>query len=177
MATLPGTAATDSNSDDDLPGDDRKESTNERLDRNWAEILQELRVIQTGTQIITGFLLTLAFQQRFYDLDSFQITVYLVLVSLAAATTAVALAPVSLHRTLFRKRAKEELVRIANRILKVVLVGVAAVLTGTVLLIFDVVLTREAGIIAGSVMLLVMVALGFLLPIAARRSRDNDEPE
>ena len=53
------------------PRDGRDETETERLDRNWTEILQELRVIQTGTQILTGFLLTLAFQQRFVNkLDS-----------------------------------------------------------------------------------------------------------
>jgi len=70
--------------DDALPDDGRNETQAERLDRNWNEILQELRVVQTGTQILTGFLLTVAFQQRFEDLDRFQVTVYLVLVALAA---------------------------------------------------------------------------------------------
>lgn len=152
-------------------GDGRHETTVERLDRNWYEILQELRVAQTGTQIITGFLLTLAFQQRFTDLDRFQVSVYLVLVVFAALTTALALAPVSLHRTLFRERAKYELVTIGNRILKVVLIGVAAVLTGTVLLIFDVVAGRSAGLIAGGLSIVVVVALAVLLPITARRSQ------
>jgi len=52
------------------PTDGRDESVNERMDRNWNEILQELRVTQTGTQIFTGFLLTIAFQQRFGDLTT-----------------------------------------------------------------------------------------------------------
>ena len=160
----------DDDQTDDVPDDGRRESANERLDRNWNEILQELRVIQTGTQIITGFLLAVAFQQRFTDLDQYQVTVYLVLVLLAALTTALALAPVSLHRALFRKGAKDQLVRVANRILKIVLVGVAAVLTGTVLLIFDFVVGREAGLFAGGATLTVAVALAFLLPIAGRRS-------
>ena len=49
--------------------DGRDESVNERMDRNWNEILQELRVTQTGTQILTGFLLAIAFQPKFADLD------------------------------------------------------------------------------------------------------------
>ena len=52
------------------PDDDgRGESSNQRLDRNWQEMLQELRVMQTGIQILTGFLLTLPFQSRFEELD------------------------------------------------------------------------------------------------------------
>lgn len=63
---------------------DRHETATERLDRNWVELLQELRVTQTGVQILAGFLLTLPFQQRFAGLDSVQTTAYLV--SMAAAS-------------------------------------------------------------------------------------------
>src|SRR5690606_22121652 len=73
--------------DDPAPGGDRHETPTERLDRNWNEILQELRVTQTGIQILTGFLLTVPFQSRFADLTATQRVVYLVLVLLAAVTT------------------------------------------------------------------------------------------
>src|SRR5689334_19894510 len=85
------------------PGDGRDETEAERLDRNWTEMLQELRVTQTGTQILTGFLLTIPFQQRFAELDDTQRGIYLVLVAFAALATILALAPVSLHRALFRQ--------------------------------------------------------------------------
>ena len=141
----------------------------DRLRRNWNEILQELRVTQTGSQIITGFLLTLPFAQRFADLDTFQIGVYLVLVVLAAVTTIMSLTPVSLHRTLFRRGAKDELVGVGNSILKIVLVGVAAVLAGTVLLIFDVVVGRTAGFIAGALLLVLMITTAVALPAVSSR--------
>ena len=64
----------------------------ERLDRNWNEILQELRVTQNGAQILTGFLLAIAFQTKFDTLTEFQNDIYLVLVSAAVATTALGLA-------------------------------------------------------------------------------------
>ncbi|GAA1828005.1 hypothetical protein JOF54_001982 [Microlunatus capsulatus] len=57
--------------------DGREESPNQRLDRNWIEILQELRVTQTGTQVLTGFLLAVAFQPRFDDLETYQQRIYL----------------------------------------------------------------------------------------------------
>ena len=50
------------------PSDGRNETLDERMDRNWNEMLQELRVTQTGTQILTGFLLAIAFQNRFAEL-------------------------------------------------------------------------------------------------------------
>lgn len=148
---------------------DPAEPEPERLRRNWSEILQELRVTQTGSQIITGFLLTLPFQQRFADLDSYQVSIYLVLVVLAALTTVVSLTPVSLHRALFRQGAKGELVAAGNRILQIVLVGVATVLAGTVLLIFDVVVGRAAGVIAGGLLLALMIAVAASLPVVADR--------
>src|SRR6187551_117438 len=96
------------------PTDGRDETLNERMDRNWNEILQELRVTQTGTQILTGFLLAIAFQSKFDDLTTFQVRVYLILVITAVLTTATGLAPVNLHRGLFRKHAKPMVVRTAH---------------------------------------------------------------
>lgn len=147
------------------------ETEAERLERNWAEMLQELRVTQTGTQILTGFLLTLAFQPRFADLSQLQIDVYLVLVVLAALTTALALAPVSLHRALFREGAKAQIVKLTDRILKVTLVGVALVLSGTVMLIFDVVVGPVAGFVAGGATVIVIAAFWVGLPALVRPNR------
>jgi len=159
------------------PAYEREETESERLDRNWNEILQELRVTQTGTQILTGFLLTVAFQSRFADMEAHQVVIYLVLVATAAVTTALGLAPVSMHRQLFRQRAKDRVVKAANRILQLTLVGVALTLTGTVTLLFDVVVGLTAGIIAGAVMLVVLVALWFAVPGLRGRSRDRQHPE
>lgn len=156
---------------DAVPGDGRAETQTERLDRNWAEILQELRVTQTGTQILTGFLLALAFQPRFAELDAFQVSVYLALVSLATLATIFALAPVSLHRSLFRERAKAEIVHFADVVLRITLIAVALLLTGTALLIFDVVAGRIAGVIASALALVIIVALWRGLPVLARARR------
>ncbi len=146
----------------------RDESESTRLDRNWNEILQELRVTQTGSQILAAFLLTLAFQPRFEDLTPFQVGVYLVLVVLAAGTTALALAPVVLHRLLFRRGAKDRIVARANRVLLASLIGVGLVLVGTLVLIFDVVLGGWAGTVAGIVAALVVPGLWLAIPFSAR---------
>ena len=99
--------------------DERNESAIEKLDRNWMELLQELRVLQTGVQILAGFLLTLPFQSRFETLDDYQTTLYLANVALAALTTALILLPVSVHRRLFRLHLRAALVSSADRIAKV----------------------------------------------------------
>jgi len=152
-------------------GYEREESESERLDRNWNEILQELRVTQTGSQILTGFLLTVAFQNRFTDLDTVQVALYLALVVGAIATTALGLAPVSLHRQLFRKRAKDDVVAIADRIMHLNLMGVALVLSGTIALIFDVVVSRAAGITVGLLTLGAVATLWLVTPLLRRRNQ------
>jgi hypothetical protein len=156
---------------DAVPGDGRDETENERLDRNWNELLQEFRVTQTGTQILTGFLLTLPFQQRFSELTALQLTLYLVLVSLAVLTTVVSLAPVSLHRRLFHLGKKDRIVKLANRWLQVSLGLIAGVLTGTVLFIFDIVAGLTAGVIAAIVALVIVVSFWFVVPMGTRNRR------
>ena len=152
--------------------DDRHETPTERLDRNWAEILQELRVTQTGIQILTGFLLTVPFQQRFTELSTEQRGFYLVLVLLAAVTTGIMVAPVSLHRMLFRRHAKSTLVTGADRLLRVGLAFLALTVSGVVLLVFDVVTTRGAALTASLLLLAGLVAAWFVLPaLLARASR------
>jgi hypothetical protein len=151
------------------PRDGRDETEGERLDRNWNDILQELRVTQTGTQILVGFLLTLAFQPRFAELDRFQVVVYLVIVVLAVLATALALTPVSVHRVLFRRGAKPQLVRFADGALRACLAAIALLLAGTVLLIFDVVLGRAVGVAAGAAALVLTGLAWIALPIGLRR--------
>jgi multisubunit Na+/H+ antiporter MnhE subunit len=149
--------------------DGRQETPNERADRNWNELLQELRVMQTGVQILTGFLLTLPFQSRFADLDQYQVNVYLALVIAAVVATALIVAPVSVHRVLFRKRMKGNIVTLTDRITRIALAVLALVITGVAVLVFDVVVGRTAGIVAGSAALVVMVLLWVLLPEMLRR--------
>ncbi|GAB3749748.1 DUF6328 family protein [Microlunatus parietis] len=152
------------------PGTDgRGETENQRMDRNWNELLQELRVTQTGTQILFGFLLAVAFQPQFGRLDQFQLTVYLILVILAALTTALALAPVSLHRALFRRGLKAEVVGFGHLLVVLALVGVGLTLSGTTLLIFDVTVGRPQSWIAGGAMLILAITIGLLPRALARR--------
>lgn len=150
--------------------DGRNESVEEKMDRNWMELLQELRVLQTGVQILAGFLLTLPFQSRFESLDDFQVNLYLANVVLAALTTALILLPVSVHRRLFRLRLKATLVSSADRIAKVALAGVSLLSVGTSALVFDVTVGRTAGLTAGAVLLAALVLLLVYVPSRLRRA-------
>jgi len=151
--------------------DGRRETENQRLDRNWAELLQELRVIQTGTQILTGFLLAAVFQSRFEELDAFQQDVYLILVVTSVLTTLVGLAPVSLHRVLFRQQAKDRIVRFTDYFVQVTLAGVAITVAGIGLLIFDLVLGRVWGIAFAAFILLVVFIIWVLVPRRIRSAK------
>ena len=154
--------------------DGRDETRNERADRNWDELLQELRVMQTGTQILTGFLLAVAFQPRFEDMDEFQRDVYVVLVALAALATILALAPVGMHRAWFGRRRKPELVRVAARIVKIDLVVIAALTIGVTTLIIDFTVNRTAGLIALVASLVTIGLLWLVLPRLIKRAVNRD---
>jgi hypothetical protein len=160
--------------DSDAIVDGRDETEAERLDRNWVELLQELRVVQTGTQILTGFLLAAVFQSRFEDLDTYQRGVYLVLVVTSILTTLFGLAPVSLHRLLFRKRAKEAVVKYTDRFVQITLAGVAITVAGIGMLIFDFVLGRVWGIVLAAAIVLVLLITWVIIPRRSRQMRNRD---
>ena len=145
-------------------GNGRDETPQERADRKWGDLLQELRVMQTGVQLLAGFLLTLPFQQRFADLDEFQRDFYLVLVVLAGVTTAMVLTPVAAHRTLSGRQVKERLVRTAGKIASLALGAVALLVVGITTFIFDVVVDRTWAVGVGAAMAVVLISLLVLLP-------------
>lgn len=150
--------------------DGRDETSNERADRNWEELMQELRVMQTGTQVLSGFLLAVAFQPRFTELDDLQRGLYIVLVVLAGLATILALTPVGMHRVLFGRRRKPELVRSASRIVKANLVVVGALSIGVVTLVVDFALNRTAAGIVLGIGVLAVVGMWAVLPILVRRA-------
>src|ERR1700751_6375920 len=108
--------------DVDHPEDDQRwdrsqrgETEIERLDRNWNSLLQELRVVQTGVQLLTGFLLTLPFQQRFDVLGEHMRMVYLATVGFSVSAVVLLVAPVAMPRLLFRRHRLQVLVSAAHR--------------------------------------------------------------
>ncbi len=143
---------------------ERHETGTERADRNWGELMQELRVLQTGAQILVGFLLTIPFQARFEALDGYQRGTYLVLVVMAVASTVLIVAPVSMHRLLFGRHRKAALVRAAARFARAGLVALALVMAGALMLLVDVVASRSAGRWAAVATLMVIVVAWWLVP-------------
>jgi hypothetical protein len=150
----------------------RDETPAERADRNWNEVLQELRVLQTGTQILTGFLLALAFQPAFADLDPGQRVIYLILVVLSALSAIVALAPVALHRIVFRRRAKAWVVRYGHWALLTALITVSLLLAGVVAFVFDVVVGWAAAAVTSGALAALILVLWVVVPVVIRVRRE-----
>ncbi len=152
----------------------RDETTEERADRNFSDILQELRVVLTGTQLISGFLLAVAFQSGFRDLDADEVQHYLVLVAIAALATLLGMTPVLVHRLHFQRRMKQQIVRLANVLLIATLAVVSVLVIGVTSFIFEVVVSAAAGLWASMGCAAVVVAL-WLLAWAARRDGARDD--
>jgi hypothetical protein len=138
------------------------------INRNWTELIQELRSTQTGVQVMTGFLLTVPFSSRFESLDDLQRAAYLTVLSLSVAATAAILSPVAYHRILFRKGRRPWLVRTANRVARAGLVLVALTTCGVVFLVFDLAVGRAAGVVASLVALVSYLVLWVGVPLRAR---------
>ena len=157
----------------DPDGSERDETATERADRNWDELLQELRVTQTGIQILSGFLLTLPFQQRFTALEPPLRTLFLVAVAMATLSTGLVVAPVAAHRMLFRKRQKVVLVETADRLAKVGLACVGLTVVVVLALVFGFVLGDTAAFVAGGAGLVVFTLLWLVLPLVVLRGAER----
>lgn len=142
----------------------RRETEQERLDRKWDDVLQELRVMQTGVQLLAGFLLTLPFQPSFADLDTVQEATFLGLMVTAALTTLAVVCPVAVHRHLSGRQVKERVVAAGQRALGAALTGVALLVVGMLTFIVDVVVGRAAALGVGAAGAVVAVGLLVVVP-------------
>ena len=148
----------------------RDETPLERADRNWDELLSELRVTQTGVAILFSLLLTVPFSAGFDDVDAFQRRVYLVALLLAATSSVMLIAPVAYHRVLFAQQQKQAVVRASNRFAIVGLALLCLALSAVLLLVGDVLLPRGyafgvAGAFGGGTVVL------WFVPALLRRRR------
>src|SRR4051812_39406292 len=141
----------DVSSDADWDAARRDETETQRLDRNWTDLLQELRVVQTGVQVLTGFLVTLPFQQRFGELDANTRDVYLATLSSAVLATAALVTPVSTHRILFRRHARASMVAVGHRCALAGLALLGLAVCGVVDVIATLVVDDTAGAVGAAV--------------------------
>ena len=151
-----------------------KESEKQRWQRNFADLLQELRVAQTGVQILFAFLLTLPFSNGFTRTSEFQRDVYIVALLTAAASAAMIISPVAFHRALFRQGRKPELVRFAHRMATGGLFFMLIAMVSAVLLITDFVLSRPIAFLLSGITGVWFLVFWVILPFARRNWGDDD---
>lgn len=151
------------------PVSGRRETESERLDRNFNELLQELRVAQTGTQILFAFLLTTAFTPLMHDADRFSQVLLSVTIVFAALATGLLIAPVAVHRTAFRRGLKDEIVRTSSRLATGGLFFLVLTMLGGCLLALDSLLSRGTALAATAAVALWFAGFWLLLPLAVRR--------
>ncbi|MFI6035938.1 DUF6328 family protein [Streptomyces sp. NPDC051315] len=104
----------------------------------WGELIQEVRVAQTGVQILFGFLLTVVFTPRYAELEATDRAIYITTVVLGACATGALIGPVSLHRLVSGRLVKPQAVRWASRMTFIGLVLLLATMTSALLLILRV---------------------------------------
>jgi hypothetical protein len=154
----------------------RRETDLERWDRNFHELLQELRLAQTGAHIVLAFLLAYAFSERFAAMNSLR-TVYLLTLGAASAAVILFLAPVGLHRTLFRRGLKPRIVILADRLVRVGLGCVLIAIVGTIFLIVHPIAGIPTATVFGAATFLFGGAVWYALPIRERRrTRHRSHP-
>ncbi|MGV0790916.1 DUF6328 family protein [Mycolicibacterium sp. XJ1819] len=151
---------------------DRNETPAQRLDRNWSHLLQELRVAQTGVQLLTGFLLILPFTDHFDQLDAVMRVVYLATVACLIGATVLLIAPVNMHRMLFRRRRLKTVVATSHAlaVTGTLLLGIA--LAGVAAIVFDTVAGRPAAWVAMAGTLAALSTFWYVLPLRGRATRD-----
>ncbi len=152
------------------------ETEAQRADRNFNDILQELRVAQTGVQILFGFLLTMPLQARFEKLDGFEKNLLVVAVLLLAVATACIIAPVAWHRALFRHRLKAEIVDAGNVFAKAGLTFLGLGIVASIMLMLDLVVSRGLAITLAVALGVLLFSLWVASPVIRRRGLHQEPP-
>lgn len=155
-----------------------EESHHRRLARNVNELMQELRVAQAGVQILFGFLLSIAFTEKYASTSEYVRVTHLVTVLCAAVAVAFFTAPAAWHRVLFRQGRREDVVRWGNRFALTGLAFLALAMTGTVLLMAEVILGLWASVVVGVLAFLLFASVWFAWPFASsQRAHDGEGSE
>jgi hypothetical protein len=155
----------------------RRETELERCDRNLIELLQEVRVAQTGVQVLFAFLLAVAFTPRFAAGSTFEHVVYFITLLACGAAALLLIAPTSWHRLLFRRGDKEHLVAMSNRFTIAGLAFVAVSLIGVVLLVSDLLFGSLAAVVTAAGAAACCIVTWYAMPLARRRRLERERPE
>jgi O-antigen/teichoic acid export membrane protein len=155
---------------------ERTEAEADRINRNLADLLQELRVAGLGVHMLFGFLLALPFSVRFAQLNGARRDVYRMSVLSAAAATVLLISPVAYHRWVFRRHQKSKLIRVANVEALCGLGLEAFSLSCAVALIMSFVGSNSLLSVLVSLVIAGFAFLWFALPLFDRITSERSEP-
>jgi hypothetical protein len=153
-------------------GKDDEASEDAQADRRYTELLQELRVAQTGVQFLFAFLLTLAFTQRFVHITELQKWLYLGTLVVSSVAAALLIGPVPMHRILHGRGLKPRLVRESHLMVSAGLVALVVAINGAILLVVDVVLGGWLPFLVAGLTTLWFVIIWYVVPVT---TRERDE--
>jgi predicted membrane channel-forming protein YqfA (hemolysin III family) len=144
------------------------ETKSERLDRELIELLNEIRVLLPGVQVLFAFLLTAPFATGFEKVTEFQRDLYAGCLLTALAATACLVAPTTYHRVQWRQHDKDKLLRVANGLILAGSALLAISMTASVLLVGDYLFDRTAAILATLASAVLFLGLWYALPLWRR---------
>ena len=144
------------------------------VEQQFTDMLQQLRVVQTGVQILSAFLLTLPFTARFSQVDTADKSLYVVSLVAAATSTALAIAPVS-YRQRVGRESLENVVRLASRLAQGSMLALVISVTCAVTLAVRVALGSPWAVVIGAAVAVVYVSTWYLLPELHRRHMQRRE--
>jgi hypothetical protein len=161
-----------------MPSDPPPDETEaDRLNRNFDDLLQELRVSQNGTQILFAFLLTVPFSSGFTKVTDFQRGFYFAALLLAALSAMLLIAPAVMHRMLFRRHHKKELVATASRVALGGQTLLALAVAASVFLVTDYLYGHALAAVIASAVLAWTCVWFFVVPLAIRAKNPQPRDE
>jgi hypothetical protein len=144
------------------------ESENERLDRNLDQLLQELRVVLPGVQVLFAFLLAVPFSSRFGDVDDFERNLYFVDLLLSALAVACLMAPSIQHRILFRRHQERYLVSVGTALTIAGMTALALAIVLSLVLVAHFLFGAGAAWAAGGLAFFAFAVIWYALPLGRR---------
>jgi hypothetical protein len=150
--------------------DGRNETALQRCDRNLVELLQEVRVVQTGVQVLFAFLLMAPLSAGFPDLGTTLRVEYFMTMLAAGAAAMLLMTPTAYHRILFRCGDKEHLVAVANRFTLAGLLFVGVAMMGSLVFVTALLFPGAPTIATATVAAGGMVWCWCLAPLRRRRA-------
>jgi hypothetical protein len=144
------------------------ESEQERKARELIELLQELRVVLPGVQVLFAFLLTVPFSARFGDVSPLQQTVFFATLTCTAISAGLLIAPSAHHRLLWRQQAREHRLRLANRLAIAGMVLLVPGMVGVMFVITDILFGSTAAAAATAAITAFFLYVWFVIPIRYR---------